>query len=181
MLISLALLAGLSVATSAQAQAPVWKGADGKPVQETEAMKSKDGFAGSLLVTSDEDWQQKWDTPAETKPSFTQASTVAYGKKIFVLTFFSNPKPNAQGLVNIRCDMQLIAPNGEVKLDQKDVTCFAGKIAGSPFNLYRVAPVLAFSGDPGDPAGTWQVRMSVRDAVRNVTLPLSTSFSLVEK
>lgn len=180
-LLSFATSVGLLIAAPALAQAPGWKGADGKPAPETEAMKSKDGFAGSLLVTLDEDWQQKWNTPPQTKPSFTMAETVPYGKKVFVLTFFSNPKLDAQGNANVRCDLQIAAPGGKVTLDQKDVTCFAGKIAGSPYNLYLSAPVIAFSGDPGDPVGTWEVRVVLRDAVRDVALPLKTSFGLKEK
>ena len=179
-LFPLALLGGL-VAASAHAQSPYWKDSNGKPMQETEATKSKDGFAGSLLVTTDEDWQAKWDTPPQTKPSFKLAETVPYGKKVFVLTFFSNPKPDEQGNANVRCDLRIEAPSGKVTLDQKDVTCFAGKIAGSPYNLYLSAPVIAFSGDPGDPVGKWEVRVVLRDAVRDVALPLKTSFGLKEK
>ena len=141
-LLWLAVWAGMSAAMPAQAQALVWKGPDGKPLQETESMKSKDGFAGSVLVTADEDWRAKWDTPPETKPSFTMAETVPYGKKVFVLTFFSNPLLDAQGNANVRCDLQIVAPGGKVTLDQKDATCFAGRMAGSPYNLYLSAPVI---------------------------------------
>jgi hypothetical protein len=177
----LATCAALLTAIGAQAQPAVWKGPDGKPVQETDAMKSKDGFAGSLLVTVDEDWRQKWDTPSENKPSFRMAEAVPYGKKVYVLTFFSNPKLDMQGSANVRCDLQIAAPDGKLTLDQKDMNCFAGKIAGSPYNLYLSAPVIEFSGDPSDPVGTWEVRVVLQDAVRDVALSLKTSFVLKEK
>jgi hypothetical protein len=180
-LLSFALLASLSATAAAQAPSAFWKDADGKPLQETESRKSQDGFAGTLLVTIDEDWQKKWNTPPETRPSFRMAETVPYGKKVFVLVFFSNPKPDAQGNVNVRCDLQMAGPDGKLTLDQKDATCYAGRIAGSPFNLYLSAPVIEFSGDPGDPAGTWEVRVVLRDAVRDVALPLKASFGLKEK
>lgn len=180
-LLSFALLWSLSITAAAQSPAPFWKDAQGKPLQETDAMKSRDGFAGSVLVTPDEDWRAKWDTPPETKPSFSMAGTVPYGKKVFVLVFFSNPKLDAQGNANVRCDFQVAAPDGKLTLDEKDATCYAGRIAGSPYNLYLSAPVIAFSGDPGDPAGTWEVRVVLRDAVRDVTLPLKTRFELKEK
>jgi len=180
-LLALAVWAGLSAVMPAQAQAPVWKGPDGKPVQETESMKSKDGFAGALLVTVDEDWRAKWDTPPDTKPDFKMAETVPYGKKVFVLTFFSNPLLDAQGNANVRCDLQIVGPDAKVTLDQKDATCYAGRIAGNPHNLYLSAPVIQFSGDPGDPVGIWEVRVVLRDAQRHVELPLKTSFGLKEK
>lgn len=59
-------------------------------------MKSKNDFAGSLLATIDEDWEKKWNTPPETKPNFNKAGTVPYGKKVFILTFFSNPLRDGQ-------------------------------------------------------------------------------------
>ena len=49
----------------AQAQSSVWRGEDGKPIAETKSMKSQSDFAGSMLLTTDEDWQEKWNTPPE--------------------------------------------------------------------------------------------------------------------
>ncbi len=164
-----------------QSQPSFWKDSDGKPIAETESMKSKDDFGGSLLVTVDENWQEKWHTPPETKPTFKKAETVPYGKKVFVLIFFANPKLNEQGNANVQCDLQIAAPTGKVSLDQKNVTCYAGKIKGRLSNLYLSAPVIAFSGDPGDPTGNWEVKVVLRDAVRGVELPLRSTFGLSER
>lgn len=141
-------------------------------------MKSKDGFAGSLLATTDENWEQEWNTPPDTKPEFNKADVIPYGKKIFILSFFANPKRDASDTVNVRCDIKLIDPKGKVSLAQQDSTCYAGRITGNPYNLYLCAPVIEFSGDPGDPAGAWIVEVKLRDAIRNVELPLRTSFEL---
>ena len=141
-------------------------------------MRSKSEFAGSLLATTDENWEKKWNTPPETRPNFNKAATVPYGKKIFILTFFANPKLDQLGKANIRCDLRISSPTGKVTLNQKDMTCYAGEIKGSPYNLYLSAPVIAFSGDPGDPPGVWVVEVALRDAGRNVELPLRTTFEL---
>ena len=141
-------------------------------------MKSKAGFAGSLLVTTDADWKEKWETPPETAPSFNRADEVQYGKRVFVLLFFANPQPGADGQVNIACDLQIKSPVGKVSFEQKNMTCFAGRIAGRLTNMYLSAPVVAFSGDPGDPPGTWVVQASLRDEIRKVELPLKYAFKL---
>ena len=169
---------GLLLAEPAQSQSGFWRDPSGKPVPETESMKSKNDFGGSLLAITDEDWEKKWKTPPETRPNFNKAGVVPYGKKVFILTFFSNPKNDSHGNNNVRCDITLTAPTGKVSLTQKDMACFAGRIAGSPYNLYLSAPVIAFSGDPGDPPGTWLVEVNLRDAIRNVELSLRTSFEL---
>lgn len=153
-----------------------WRDQTGKPVAETESMKSKSDFAGSLLATTDEDWKEKW--AGKTPPRFNKAETVPYGKKVFILIFFSNPQIDASGTANVRCDLQIFAPTGKVTLAQKDVTCYTGPLKGDPFALRLSAPVIGFSGDPGDPPGTWAVEVLLRDTVRNVELPLRTTFTL---
>jgi len=163
---------------SAQSQTSYWRDTDGKPVPESDAMKSKEDFGGSLLATTDEDWQKKWNTPPETKPNFNKAGTVSYGKKVFILTFFANPKKNSTGDVNVRCDLKITDPTGNVSLMQNDMTCWSGRIDGNPYNMYLSAPVISFSGDSNDPPGVWVVDVNLRDANRNVELPLRTTFEL---
>jgi hypothetical protein len=180
-LLPLVFMAGVHLAASAQSQSSYWKDTNGKPVTETPSMKSKDGFAGSVIVTSDEDWKAKWDTPPENAPRFTKASLVPYGKKVAILIFFSNPKLDGQGDANVRCDLQIVDPVGKEVLSQKDQVCYTGKIKGSLYSLYLSAPVIEFSGDPGDPIGNWEVNVVLRDAVRGVELPLRTTFGLKEK
>lgn len=155
-----------------------WRDSDGKPIAEMGFMKSKGDFGGSVLATTDEDWEKKWNTPPDTKPSFTQASAVSYGKKVFVLTFFANPKLDQQGKADVRCDIRILAPTGKVSFAQKDSACFAGTIQGDPYAVRLSAPVVAFSGDSDDPPGTWAVEVMLRDAVREVELPLRTTFEL---
>lgn len=162
----------------ASAQSGFWRNADGKQIAETESMMSRNDFAGSLIVTTDEDWKQKWDTPPETTPSFIRAGVVPYGKKVFLLTFFANPKLDAAGNANVRCDFRIVSPTGKVSLSQDNLDCFSGQLAGSPYNTYLSGPVIAFSGDPGDPPGTWSMEVKLRDERRGVELPLKTSFEL---
>jgi hypothetical protein len=171
-------LSGLLCISSAHAQSPIWQNNEGKPLPETEAMKSQDGFAGSILAVTDTDWKQKWETPPETTPSFNKASVVSYGTKVFILIFFSNPAQDEQQNSNIRCDLKITDPKGFEILSKQDMACFSGRIAGNPFNQYLSAPVISFAGDPDDPAGTWVVEVKLRDEIRRIELPLRTTFEL---
>jgi hypothetical protein len=175
---SLLAILGILLAAPAYAQTGIWRDAGGKPMAESDSTKSKGDFAGSLLAVTDEAWQAKWNTPPENHPSFTQAGTVPLGKKVFILTFFSNALNDSQGKVNVGCDLKISAPTGKVSLDQKGVTCFAGKIGGSPYALYLSAPVVTFTGDADDPPGTWLIEVNLRDENRHVELPLRTTFQL---
>lgn len=153
---------------------------EGKPLPETEAMKSQDSFAGSVLAVTDADWKQRWATPPDTTPNFNIAAVVGYDTKVFFLIFFSNPGQDEHQNSNIRCDLKIIDPTGAAILSKQDMTCFSGQVASSPTNQYLSAPVISFAGDPGDPAGTWVVEVKLRDAVRRVELPLRTTFELTK-
>lgn len=155
-----------------------WRNSNGEPTSEKESMKSKDDFGGLLLATTDDDWEQKWNTPPENKPKFTKAGSVPYGKNIYILTFFANPKLDQQGKAEVRCDLRLLDPTGHVALQKKNTICYAGALQGSPYAQRLSAPILAFSGEPGDPDGTWSIEVILRDTVRQVELPLRTTFVL---
>lgn len=174
-----ALITGaLLLSSSAHAQSSGWIDGGGQRVADNESMKSANDFAGSVLVTTDEDWLKKWNTPPDTKPNFNKAGTVPHGKKVFVLIFFANPKLDARGNANVRCDLRILSPTGKAEVDRKDEACYAGPIKGDPHNVYLSAPVVAFSGDATDPPGNWVVEVKLRDAMRKVELPLRASFEL---
>ncbi len=168
-----------STAPAASENSPsVWHDEQGRPVPDTDSMKSIHGFGGSLVLTTDKDWRKKWNTPPEVRPQFTTASTIPFGKRLFILVFFANPKRDGSGKSDVLCDFRVTKPTGKIALQQKDVTCFQGRLAGDQYNTHLSAPVIAFSGDPGDPAGKWTVEVTLRDVIQNVKLPLRASFVL---
>jgi hypothetical protein len=174
----LALALGLALSNIAAAQEGGWKDPNGRPIAETEARRSMNGLGGSLVVTPDADWREKWNTPADTVPHFNEAGLVARGQSLFVLIFFANPALDKNGRADLRCDLQLIRPDGSVSTNERDIVCYQGEIKGRPFSTYLAAPVIGFIGDAADPVGTWTVRVSLKDKLRNTVLPLKTSFVL---
>jgi hypothetical protein len=175
---SLVVLAFLAFIASAQVG---WLDKQGHAVADSESRKSREGFGGWILVTSDADWEAKWNTPSSTVPNFAQATTVARGKRVFVLIFFANPQLNLAGEANVTCDINVIRPDGSTSTNQSNLVCFKGVLHGNPQMTYLSVPVIAFVGDPGDPAGEWVVRVTLQDNNRKVGVPLRTSFFLVDK
>src|SRR4029077_8619518 len=84
-------------AVVALAEDRFWRDEHGNFVPGTEARNAIAGFGGWLVVTSDSDWQAKWETSPDTIPRFTEAKIVARSKTIFILTFFANPKLTESG------------------------------------------------------------------------------------
>ena len=169
------------IAVVALAEDRFWRDEQGNFVPNTEARNAVAGFGGWLVVTSDSDWQAKWETSPNTVPRFTEAKTVARGKTIVILTFFANPKLTESGDADVTCDIDVVRPDGTSSVHQVDAVCFRGALRGPTTNVYLSAPILNFVGESNDPAGKWSVRVTLKDNIRHVSLPLKTSFTLVEE
>ena len=156
-----------------------WKDSHGNPSPDTESRRSVGEFGGALLTTSDPDWDKKWNTPPDTIPVFKEATVVTQGNRIFTLIFFANPKLDANHEANITCDLKVTRPDGTESINQRDVVCFQGRLRGQPNNIYLAAPVIEFIAEPGDPTGIWTIDVTLEDNLRNVVIPLTTTFTLL--
>ncbi|WP_158883117.1 hypothetical protein [Rhodanobacter sp. L36] len=150
----------------------------GQVSPNTDSRKSIDGFAGWLVVTPDADWKAKWETPADTVPYFATASSTTRGKQLFVLIFFANPKLDGSNAADIRCDIDVLKPDGKPSFHQTGMTCFKGALHEPATHMFLSAPVIVWTGDATDHSGTWVVQVTLKDNLRHVTMPLRTSFEL---
>jgi hypothetical protein len=176
----LALLSAFLIA-SLLAEDRVWRDENGNLAPNTEARSAVSGFGGWLVVTSDADWRAKWETPSNTVPRFTEAKIVTRGKHIFILTFFANPQLTEKRIADVACDIDVIRADGSSSVHQTDAVCFHGELKGSATNVYLSAPILDFIGEENDPGGKWFVHVTLKDKNRHVSLPLKTSFILIDK
>jgi hypothetical protein len=167
----------LAAAAPVFAQTLFWKDSHGNPIPDSPSQKSVNGVGAWLLVTSDEDWEKKWNTPEENVPAFTEASTVNVGKHVFILSFVANPTRSQHGEVNVTCDFEIERPN-HVITHQSDIECLKGKPLGSEKTLYLTEQIVGFVGEKEDPPGKWIVRITIKDLNRPVSITLETSFTL---
>lgn len=173
-------LLGLLIFSSAISAEVGWKDEVGSPVPESDSQKSVNGFGGLLVVTPDKDWEEKWSTPPETAPEFSHTSAVERGGELFILTMFTNPQPDDSGVADVMMDIDVRRPDGSASTHAEGATCFKSVLGGSPQNIRLCGPVVGFVGEPSDPTGTWSVQITLRDNVRKVAIPLSTTFELID-
>ena len=159
----------------------VWRSPDGKAILETPARKARNGLGVSLVITSDPDWQVKWDTPSHVVPNFNEAEKVSPGGRLSILTFVVNPKPDASNNLNVSSHIEVTRPNGTSSVDSPGLRCLAGKLAGPATNVRLCEAVIQFSADPGDPVGSWKVKVTVRDENRATEIPVEGSFRLLSQ
>jgi hypothetical protein len=167
----------LLAATSAIAQSG-WRDAKGVPLAESESAKTRDNFSVALMITSDEDWQSKWETAPKTVPQFSIASEVENGGALDILTFLANPAIGEDGMTSVSCDLLVTRPDGTVSVEQIQIPCFNHQLTGDPENVYLSAAYLKFTAEATDLRGKWLVNVKVRDNVRGVQIPLSSEFVL---
>ena len=157
-----------------------WKDENGNAVEETESQKGIEGFGGWVLVTPDQDWEEKWNTPYDTIPHYNTTSTVVVGERVMTLIFFSNPAVDSDGMAVIRCDLRVTRPDGSVSVDVKDEECYRGPILGDPHALRLSNGLVGFVGEDDDERGEWITDVRLTDVVRGVSLTLRTRFTLVD-
>jgi hypothetical protein len=176
--IALTILISLAPTAAVPAQPSYWMDPKGEAVPETESLRSKSGFGGWLLVTSDQDWEAKWNTPRESVPSFTEAKRLKRGESVFVLIFLGNPGVGPGTAVDVSCDIKLTRPNGTISADHKRLPCLKRALTTDPRSVFVSAPVIKFTGESAGPLGAWIVDVILHDNVARIELPLRTTFSL---
>jgi hypothetical protein len=157
-----------------------WVTKDGKPVPNSDNMKSIKGFGGWLIITPDKDWAEKWETPSHTTPTFSEANEVEYGQQLTILKFFINPLVDKQGNVNITCGIKITRPDNTVSIDNQNIECISGSFIDNPRSVYLSPVVIKYSGDAGDPPGEWLVEVSLTDKNRSANVPLKSKFTLIK-
>jgi hypothetical protein len=156
----------------------VWLGAERNDWEHTEYRKVENDFGGSLVITSDLNWQQKWETPPDNVPLFAEAETVRVGEGVVILTFFVNPKVNEYGKASVRCALKVTRPDGTEAANYESFWCLNDTPMGDINNVRLSPAIINFIGEESDPLGKWVVEVKIHDVLRNTELNLRRSFTL---
>jgi hypothetical protein len=168
-------LISLLVVTSLRAQAPdVWR-RDGKPMADTDNMKSKDGFGAQLFLTENARFFDDWNKPETPKLNPTQVAR--RNVPIFVAIIFADPAVDAAAQAKVSCRVVVRKPDGKIYAEENPVG-LSGKYLVPPHNLQLAQQHVGIRIEPKDPAGIYAVEATVRDDIRNVELHLKTTFKV---
>ncbi|MEP7067610.1 MAG: hypothetical protein ABI789_00155 [Usitatibacter sp.] len=130
---------------------------------QTEAMR-----AGAIPIESMDDfvrWVQQKPAPQGVFPRVKVATT---GKKVYFPIVVSGLRPPEHGEIRLVGDFEILAPDGKAIVSAKQ--CCKFTITDHPeFRSAVLGPVFDLTFDPGDPKGSYTVRVSVTDGTRTVT------------
>ena len=158
-----------------------WIDQYGYPLPNSEDQKTIAGFSGWLLITSDQDWKEKFDTEESVLPQFTTVNEIGLGEKITILTLYKNPQTNANNTINLTCDLRITRPDGTLSYDETDLECASEELIGPAENIRRTYLVIDFIAELTDPYGFWTIEVILRDENAKIAIPLKKSFELINK
>ncbi len=131
------------------------------------------GFRAFALLTDNQNWQEKWNTPPETAVQFDNIGLVHLGETAILLIFFANPMLR-NGVAEVECELKISKPDDEVE-DWHAVSCWAGGVDGPVENVRLAGLRIEVEVEPSDPSGVWIFGVGVRDVLRDVRVPLEVS------
>ncbi|MGI9200259.1 MAG: hypothetical protein ACR2QL_04320 [Woeseiaceae bacterium] len=174
-------LAALVIVLTACAEKPELAIDGDTTPEEHESYKTEEGFFGWVVIVTD-DWIEKVEhLPDGESPEYEIATEFEVGETVVMLVFFANPGIDEHGNAEIRCDLKSIRPDGSVSLDSKEVECHSGPskpYGGNPEQMQLSPQIIEFVGEEDDLRGEWVMEVRLTDAVRDVSMNLTTRVTL---
>jgi hypothetical protein len=155
--------------TGAFAETPTVQGCNCTSLDESLV----DGFFARALLTDEENWRDKWDSPSNQVVNFNTINSVWQGDSAVLLVFFANAKLNGIE-AEIECDLKISKPDGNTQA-VPPTKCYFGPVIGSNENLRLTGFWVEMKVDAADPKGLWTFEVGVRDVLRGVRIPLEVS------
>lgn len=150
---------------------------DGKPVADTDNVKSQDGFGAQLFLTESAQFFDDWNKPEA--PALPLVRLARRDVPIYTVILFVGPATDTNKRAKVGCHVVVRKPDGTV-YGEGDLVGWNGPRVGPHNSLQLAQERMGIRIEPNDPAGIYTVEATVRDEVGNVELPLKTSFEIAE-
>lgn len=155
-----------------------WIGPDGKPVPDTESMRSDGNFGVQLALTADDkQFRQTWNSTKGT-PKLSSADSVRPGASIAAMLIFHGCAPNAAGACDVFAEFIVEGPDGTKTPAGGGPVWSAAPLQAGLLQLGHASLKMGFDGN--DPVGNYRVIANVKDKNSGRTLRLVAGFKLTK-
>src|SRR5262249_47265631 len=145
---------------------------NGKATADKDWMKSSQGFGAQLLLVGDpKKFVEDWNKPAEIVKA-PVIDTAERGKECGAFIGFTGCGEDKQGNADVVADLTLITPDGKTGADQKGMEVRQKKPGPKGKQLHLSDGAMIIKIDADDPVGTYEIRATVHDRVKDVKLEL---------
>ncbi len=155
-----------------------WIDSTGKPIADTESMRSAENFGVQIVLTADEtQFRQTWNS-SKTPPKLSTINTVCIGRSVSALLIFHGCAPNAVGVCDVVTEFILEGPDGS-KTPAGGGPLWSGKPMQQRFlQLGQASMTVAF--DKTDPIGDYKITANVKDKVSGHALSVLARLKVME-
>jgi hypothetical protein len=151
---------------------------DGKTTADKEWMKSNQGFGAQLLFFDNpKKFLDDWKKPTEGVRASVSESAPR-GTECGAFIIFTGCGDDKQGMADVVADVTVIKPDGKPYAAEKGMEVWQKKPAPKGKQLQLGTGGLMIKIEADDPAGTYEIRATVHDRVKDVTLDLKRKFTV---
>jgi hypothetical protein len=159
------------LAPASTAQEAAQSEAEGQRIQVLPSVEGEsNGFRAGVLMTSDENWLEKFQNPGENGPEFILAPRLEIGKPARLLIFFAGAFP-ADGRLRILCDLRL-TQGGEIVHQVDPEICSEAADPGDETSLLLADTTLVITPTEQDRGKVLKIEVVVTDGVRGEFVPM---------
>ena len=155
-----------------------WIDATGKPMPDTESMRSAGDFGVQIVLTADErQFRQTWDS-SKTPPKLSATNIVRLGESVSAMLIFHGCSPNTGGTCDVASEFVLEAPEGS-KTPAGGGPVWTGKpMQQGHLQLGHASMTVGF--DKADPIGDYKVTANIKDKVSGRVLSVMTRLKVTK-
>jgi len=156
----LVLFLALSLPLIAQS---AWIDSSGKPVPDTESMRSAGDFGVQVVLTPDDkQFRQTWNSTKGT-PKLSSTNSVRLGSSVAAVLIFHGCSPNAAGVCDVVSEFVLESPDGAKTPTGGGPVWTVAPLRAGLLQLGQTSMAVGF--DKTDQVGDYKVIANVKDKV----------------
>lgn len=155
-----------------------WIDPTGKPMPDTESMRSAGAFGVQIVLTANEEqFRQRWNS-SKSPPKLSTTNTVNLGASVAAMLIFHGCSPNAGGVCDVASEFILEAPDGS-KTPAGGGPVWAGKpMQQRLLQLGQASMTVGF--DKTDPVGDYKIIANIKDKVSGRVLSVMTRLKVTK-
>lgn len=155
-----------------------WVDATGKPIPDTESMRSAGDFGAQIVLTADEgQFRQTWNS-STTPPKLSATNTIRLGASVSAMLIFHGCSPIAGGVCDVASEFVLEDPDGS-RTPAGGGPLWTGKpMPQRVLQLGQASMTVGF--DNTDPIGDYKIIANIKDKVSDQALSVTARLKITK-
>ncbi len=168
---------GLFLLSSSYAESQ-WRDRQGNTVKKAKSMNDRNGFGVNMVSVNEKNFFKAWNVPSKTV-RINEIEKIHKGGALIFPIIFGGCKVNKDEQCNIRGDFLIVAPDGSIYTDVKNMLIFHGKPQPN-YGLNVSGNYIKVVIERKDLLGEYHVKAQITDTIQKIHLNVEKSFKVVD-